>query len=285
MTRNVYDLAVMLGAMTGVDAADAATKTSAGKAETDYTKYLKVGSLKGAHIGVARDFMGQDAETDRVMEAAIATLKKQGAIVVDPLPYPQFLLDIRQPLLNTMMAAEFKSQITDYLKTTKPKYPKSFADLVTLSNDPKFGYRSPEKAFGFMYQASTALDLTDPIYIAAKNEGMPLVKSTVLALFTKYKLDAIVYPTSPRPATLIKPPVPAPGGGGSATGIANITGFPDLIVPAGMTKDGLPVTISFFGTAYSEAKLLGYGYDFEQATKARVLPKTTPALASDVITY
>jgi amidase len=201
------------------------------------------------------------------MEAAIATLKKQGAIVVDPLPYPQFLLDIRQPLLNTMMAAEFKSQITDYLKTTKPKYPKSFADLVTLSNDPKFGYRSPEKAFGFKYQASTALDLTDPIYIAAKNEGMPL------------------YPTSPRPATLISPPVPAPTGGGSATGIANITGFPDLIVPAGMTKDGLPVTISFFGTAYTEAKLLGYGYDFEQATKARVMPKTTPALASDVISY
>jgi amidase len=79
--------------------------------------------------------------------------------------------------------------------------------------------------------------------------------------------------------------VPAPTGGGSATGIANITGFPDLIVPAGMTKDGLPVTISFFGTAYTEAKLLGYGYDFEQATKARVLPKTTPALASDIISY
>lgn len=59
----------------------------------------------------------------------------------------------------------------------------------------------------------------------------------------------------------------------------------NLIVPAGMTKEGLPVTISFFGEAYSESKLLAYGYDFELATKARVLPKHTPALPSDTITY
>jgi len=284
MARSVYDLSVALGVMTGVDPADAATKTSAGKYETDYTKFLKTGALKGARIGIARDFMGQDAETDKVMEAAIATLKKQGAVIVDPLKYPQYLLDVRQSISSTIMPAEFKAQVTDYLKTTKPKYPKSFDDVVALSNDPKTKYRSPEKAFGLKYQASVVLDLTDPVYLAAKNEGLPLIKSSVTALFSKYKLDAIVYPTSPRPATLIKPPVPVPTGG-SATSIANQTGFPDLIVPAGMTKDGLPVTISFFGLAYSEAKLLGYGYDFEQATKARVLPKNTPALASDVLTF
>jgi amidase len=104
----------------------------------------------------------------------------------------------------------------------------------------------------------------------------------MMSVFAKYKVDAIVYPTSPRPAQLINPPTPA-STGGSATSIANQTGFPDLIVPAGVTKDGLPVTISFFGPAFSEAKLLAYGYDFEQATKARVLPKTTPLLASDAI--
>jgi Asp-tRNA(Asn)/Glu-tRNA(Gln) amidotransferase A subunit family amidase len=99
-------------------------------------------------------------------------------------------------------------------------------------------------------------------------------------------LGAIIDPTSPEPATLIVPPAgPRAGGGaGSATLIANETGFPDLIVPAGITKDGLPVSISF-GPPYSEAKLIGYAYDFEQATKARVLPKFTPALPSDKITY
>ena len=84
----------------------------------------------------------------------------------------------------------------------------------------------------------------------------------------------------------IEPPATreAAGAPGSATNIANRTGFPDLIVPAGMTKDGLPVTISFFGPAFSEPKLLAYGYDFEQATHARVLPKHTPALAGDKVT-
>lgn len=86
----------------------------------------------------------------------------------------------------------------------------------------------------------------------------------------------------PRPAPYIKPDgLPAPTG--SPTSLANASGFPDLIVPAGMTWSGLPVTISFFGRAFSEGQLLGYGYDFEQATKARVLPKYTPALPSDVI--
>jgi amidase len=115
---------------------------------------------------------------------------------------------------------------------------------------------------------------------------MELVRSNVLSVFKKYQLDALVYPTSPRPATPIQPPAPgtAPAAG-SATGIANLTGFPDLIVPAGVTKDGLPVTISFFGPAFSEAKLLAYGYDFEQATQARVLPKTTPALPGDTFSY
>jgi amidase len=107
-------------------------------------------------------------------------------------------------------------------------------------------------------------------------------KAAVMALFAKYQLDAIVYPTSPRPAQYIKPDGrPAPTD--SPTNLANESGFPDLIVPAGMTWSGLPVTISFFGQAFSEGQVLAYGYDFEQATKARVLPKHTPALPSDVL--
>ena len=284
MARSVSDLALMLGTMTGVDAADAATKRSAGKFQTDYTKYLKTGSLKGARIGVARDFMGQDPETDRVINESIATLKKLGAVVVDPLNYPDYVLQSRQPFMNTVMISEFKTQIADYLKTTGPKYPKTFDDIVRLSNDPKTQYRSPEKAFALQYSASVALDLNDPIYRAAANHGLPMMRDAMQGLFDKHKLDAIVYPTSPRPAALIKPPgLPPPSS--SATSIANQTGFPDLIVPAGMTKDGLPVTISFFGPAFSEAKLIGYGYDFEQATRARKLPKHTPTLPTDTLTF
>jgi len=285
MARCVYDIAVALGVMTGVDPADDATKKSAGKFEKDYTKFLKLGSLKGARIGIARDFTGKDPEVDRIVDEAVATLKKLGAVVVDPVKYPEYVLQSKGGISSLIMASEFKTQIGAYLKTTKPQYPKTFDDLVARSNDPKTGYRSPEKAYALKFTAEKGVALDDPLYLAAKNEGLGLTKSAMLALFAKYKLDAIVYPTSPRPATLIKPtadPVAA-SPTDSPTSIANQTGFPDLIVPAGVTKDGLPVTISFFGTAFTEAKLLGYGYDFEQATKARVLPKTTPALPGETI--
>jgi len=286
MARSVYDVAASLGAMTGIDPADDATLKSFGKFDTDYIKYLRKGALKGARIGIARDFMGRDAGTDKVIESAIETLKKLGADVVDPIKYPEYLLQYRQGIYNLVVSAEFKYDIGRYLTTLKPGFPKTLDEIVVLANDPKTGYRSPEKAVALKYTNSVALSVDDPQYLAAKNEALAASKAAVLAIFDKYKLDAILYPTSPTPATPIKPdPNAPPGGGGSPTNIANQTGFPDLIVPAGMTADGLPVTISFFGKAFTEGKLIGYAYDFEQATKAVKLPKHTPVLASDVITY
>lgn len=290
MARSVYDVATALGVMTGVDAADEATQGSFGNSYTDYTQFLKKGSLKGARIGVGRDFMGKDAGTDKVMEAAIAKLKELGAEVID-VKYPGYVLMAKGAIYNELVSSEFKAQITDYLHTLKPGFPTSFDEIVAKANDPATGYKSPEKAFALKYTASIARDLNDPVYLAIKNSMLPAVKSGVLSVFDKYKLDAIVYPTSPRPATLIKAePAGNPGAAllsslESPTNIANETGFPDLIVPAGMTDEGLPVTISFFGKAWSEPKLLAYGYDFEQATKAIRTPKYTPTLATDKLTY
>jgi amidase len=285
MARSVYDIAVSLNIMTGVDAGDPATKTSAGNIAKDYTKFLKIGSLKGARIGVARDFFGQSPEVDRVMEESIAALKKLGAEIIDPIKLPEPMMAARQPISSLMIESEFKAQIADYLKTVKPGYPKNLAELAAKAADPAMQYRSDAKRDGLKRNDTEALALTDPVYLAAKNEGLALTKATMLAVFAKYKLDALVYPTSPKPATPIG--VTGGGGGGSTSpwGIANQTGFPDLIVPAGMTNDGLPVTISFFGLAYTEPKLLGYGYDFEQATKARRQPKFTPVLPGETITY
>ena len=282
MARSVYDVAVSLGVMTGVDPADPATKTSAGKFEKDYTKFLKVGSLKGARIGVARDFFGQNPEVDRVMEEAIATLKKLGATVVDDVKFPPAMLAARQDISSLIIEAEFKAQIGDYLKTLKPGFPRTLAEVAAKAADPATKYRSDSKRDGLKHNDANALALDDPLYLSAKNEGLAFIKASVLATMKKDNLDALVYPTAP----FGQRPVGVAGGGGmgvSPTNIANQTGFPDLIVPAGMTKDGLPVTISFFGRAYSEGKLLGYGYDFEQATKAVRLPKFTPSLSNDMI--
>ena len=132
MARSVSDIAVSLGVMTGVDFADVATMKSVGQFESDYTKYLKAGSLKGARIGIARDFLGKDAGTDKVVESAIATLKKLGADVVDPIKFPDYLLQYRQGVYNLVVSAEFKADIEKYLATTKPNYPKNLDSRQTL---------------------------------------------------------------------------------------------------------------------------------------------------------
>jgi amidase len=128
--------------------------------------------------------------------------------------------------------------------------------------------------------ASGTLD--DYRYTSVRDFGMPMVRAAMEGIFASHKLDAIVYPTSPRRPALISAPADPPGGPAtSPTNIANLTGFPDLIVPAGFTGDDLPVGISFFGPAFSEQKLLSLGYSFEQATKARRRPVHTPLLKGE----
>ena len=284
MARSVYDIAVALNVMAAVDPADALTRKSEGHIEKDYRDFLKKGALNGRRIGIARDFNGQDAAVDAVFNTALESVRKLGATTVD-FHYPAYMLEGRADAFNTVVQSEFKAQIADYLKTTGPQYPKTLDDIVRLANDPKVGYPSPQKAYAFKYTASVALDLDDPVYLAAKNEGFAMVKAAVDAVMKKYRLDAIVYLSSPTAAAPIAPPanpgVRSPTA--SAFNISNMAGYPDLVVPAGMTAAGLPVTVSFLGPAFSDGKLLGYGYDFEQATHALALPKNTPPVPGDLI--
>ena len=111
------------------------------------------------------------------------------------------------------------------------------------------------------------------------------MRAVVDDLLALERLDAIVYPTSPRRPALISAPPEVPGGGpGSPANIANLTGFSDLVVTVGFTGDDLPVGLSFLGRAFSEGKLLALGYSFEQATRARRLPVHTPRLQGETIT-
>jgi amidase len=290
MARTVYDIAVSINVTTGVDPRDDATKKSEGKTEKDYTKFLDAGALKGARIGVARDFMGQDPDVDAIIESALSAMKAQGAILMD-VKYPEAILKVRGDLYNAIRRPEFKWQVQDYLATTKPGFPKTHADVLALSE--KITARSPE---GFLpntgrltlyRQEAKFPPLTDPAYLAAKNFGLPFVRESLSALIASNKLDAIVYPTSPRrPQRLdVEPPPASAPQPNSPTNFANLTGFPDLIVPAGFTSQGLPVGISFFGPAFSEPRLLALGYAFEQATRARRTPVTTPALPGETFDY
>jgi amidase len=288
MARSVSDVAVALGAMTGIDPADAATQKSEGKFSTDYTKDLKIDALKGARIGIARDFLGADPDVDWVIEASLDAMRKAGATIVD-VHYPKWLLDSKLEFFNAILLPEFAAQIKDYLATIGPEYPKTIQDMIDRTNRftaPRAdGARpNPTRWIVFKREASSGT-LADYRYTSVRDYGLPLVRAAVEGLFAAEKLDAIVYPTAPRrPALLTAPPDTAPPSPtASATSIANLTGFPDLIVPAGFTGDNLPVGISFFGPAFSEQKLLSLGYSFEQATHARRRPVHAPALKGESI--
>ena len=278
MTRSVYDAAAMTSVMTGIDPKDAATGKSKGHIQPDYTKFLKADSLKGARIGIARDFTGVDPDVDWAVDAAVVAMKKAGATVID-VRFPKWFLDAKGEWLGAMLSPEFNVQLSQYLSGTGPAYPHSMSELL----DRAYAFNSlagdgegpnPGRWAGFK-RALTSGSLDDYRYTSVRDHALPLSRSVVEGVLAADKLDAIVYPTSPARTPLIA----GPGGGGpSPTNIANLTGFPDLIVPAGFTSEGLPVTISFFGTAFSEPKLFALGYAFEQATHALRRPVNTPAL-------
>ncbi len=286
MARSVYDIAAMLGAMAGLDSADAATTRSEGKASPDYTTFLKADALKGARIGVARDFFGADEEVDWVMESALDTMRRAGATTVD-VRYPRWILDGKGEFYNVIRWPEFPVQVAQYLSTTGAKYPKNIDDLIArarqftslgeggvVPNNARWSLFVREKASG---------TLEDPRYVAVRDHVLPAVRMVVEGILAGERLDAIVYPTSPRRPALLAGPAD-PSTTPSATNIANLTGFPDLIVPAGFTSGALPVGISFFGPAFSEPRLLALGHSFERATKARRRPVHTPALPGETVT-
>ena len=286
MARNVYDVAAALSVMTGIDPADQATVQSKGRIGIDYTEHLDVAALDGARIGIARDFLDQDSEVDWIIEASLDVMRGAGATVVT-VRFPQWLLDANGELYTAVRHREFRVQIAEYLATLKPKYPKTLAQLIeqatrmTAPNDN--GQPNPGR-WSLMRREEDSGDLDDPEYQAVREHGLALVRSFIDGLLESKKLDAIVYPTSPRRPSRIDADSSSRGTRSvSPIRLANLTGFPDLVVPAGFTGNGLPVGISFLGTAFSEPKLLALGYAFEQVTKARRLPINTPSRPDEII--
>ncbi len=193
----------------------------------------------------------------------------------------------RSEFYNAIRRPEFKAQIGDYLKTLKPGYPKSHDELmagVESLVSPTDGMIPNEGRWNLFKLEAKSGSLTDAEYLTVRDHALPLVRAELDGVMKSNGLDAIVYPTSPkRPARTDIDPVTGGPEGRSATNFANLSGYPDLIVPAGFTAGGLPVGISFFGPAFSEPKLISLGYAFEQLSHARRLPTLTPPLPGEAI--
>ena len=282
MARHVSDVAAALGVLTGIDPGDDATLKSSGQVETDYTQYLDADALDGARLGVARDFLGQDDDVDWVIEASLEVMRGAGATIID-VGLPEWLLESSGEFYTTIRRREFRAQIPDYLATLKPGFPQTLAELVEqsvrLTAPTADGQPNPAR-WRLMQEEEESGELGDSEYRAVLEYGLPMVRTIIEGLLESENLDAIVYPTSPRRPARVDVDRAASGEGRrySPSRYANLAGFPDLVVPAGFTGNGLPVGISFLGRAFDEPRLLALGYAFEQVTKARRLPVHTPPL-------
>ncbi len=310
MARSVTDVALALNVMAGPDPRDPATKVNKGKIPADYTAGLKLDALKGARLGLLRDFMKSDPAVDAVIESAVTMLRKQGATVVE-VKMPRYVIGLNGDLYETIREAEFHPQIEDYLATLPRKdLPKKLSEIITMSEKvllSEEGWEPNRARLETMKRSVKAGPLDAEPYLSAVNEGRKMIRDNLAALFAKEKLDAFITPTSGRPAGLLgreeggAPPADgasagragaasgatgAGAGAGGYTRLIDLSGWADLIVPAGVTSDPiLPVTLSFLGPPFSEPRLLSLGYAFEQAVPARINPAKTPALKDETITY
>ena len=269
MCRTVTDAAMLLGALAGVDQRDAATAASRGHARADYAAGLDAGALKGARIGVARKGFGFSDKVEAVFKEVLVALKDAGALLVDPADVPD-LEKQAKGLETELMLFEFKAGVQAYLASLGPKAPaRTLKDLI------EFNEKNRDREMPFFGQenflkAETKGPLTDPRYFAAKQTLRRASRTQGLdLLLARHRLDAIV-------AMTIGPawPIDLVNGDrftGGSTSVPAVAGYPDITLPAGQVH-GLPVGLSFFGAAWSEAKLLRYAYAFEQATKARKPP-------------
>ncbi|MEE4279323.1 MAG: amidase family protein [Halieaceae bacterium] len=291
MARSVEDIALALQVMAGQDPADASTEKAEGQPPVDYLAALDADGLKGRKIGVARVFMEQNAEVDWAIEAALQSMRDAGAEIVD-IEFPKWLMEARNEFYRVIRYPEFKAQISDYLATTGPAYPKDLDGLIAaamkLTAPQDDGSIPNPSRWALMLKEVKATGLDGAEYQAVKQHALPLIRDTIAGVMTSNELDAIVYPTQGNPARLIERDRSggvAPGSNESPVTLANLSGFPDLIVPVGFTGRGLPVTISFLGPAFSEARLLAMGYALEQRVNALRLPKHTPPLEGERISY
>ncbi|MCG8420629.1 MAG: amidase [Proteobacteria bacterium] len=270
MARSVADAALTLTAMMGEDAADPAT---AGRSAVDYTSALDRDGLRGARIGVGRNHFGFHPRVDLLMEQAIETIKNAGAVIVDPVKTPTGV-EVGAAEI-TVLLCEFKHGLNRYLASLTGSGPRTLADVIAFNVQ-----HANEELVHFgqdlFERADKTEGLDDPAYRKALAELVTRVRKDGLdKALDEHKLDAILAPTGGPAWT--SDLVNGDHFSGSSSTPAAAAGYPNVTVPAGQVNE-LPVGISFFGRAWSEATLIRIAYAFEQATKHRRPPTYKPSL-------
>jgi amidase len=267
MARSVKDAVILLGTLAGIDPADAATLASKDKAQPDYTKFLDSAGLAGKRIGIEKSFLKGNEAVVSLFREAIAVLKSKGAKVkeIDLISQLKELGDAE----FLVLLYEFKDGLNAYLSATNGKV-KSLADVIAFNKE------NATKAMPFFKQetlelAETKGGLDSKEYLDAVKKSTETTRTAIDTILQKNKLSAIVGPTNGLACCidLINGDYDT---GFSFSSPAAMAGYPHITVPMGEVL-GLPMGLSFVGTAYSEPELIKLAYGYEQASKRRTLPK------------
>ncbi|MGN6212968.1 amidase [Parafilimonas sp.] len=265
MARTVKDAAILLGALTGIDEEDAITKNSIGKAQKDYTVYLKEDALKDKRIGIEKAFLDGNKQVVDIYKSAVDILKQQGAVIVE-IELKKALNDLNDAEF-TVLQYEFKDGVNKYLSSANAK-------IKTLKEVIDFNKHNEAAAMPFFKQEILEMceakgDLNSGEYKEAlyKNLSSRLIINNMLS---EHKLDAICGVTNGLSwcIDLINGDYDV---GFFYSTPAAISGYPHITVPMGLVHH-LPIGLSFIGGAYTEPQLISMAYSFEQVTKKRIAP-------------
>lgn len=268
MARTVRDVALLLSAMADSE-----------KADSDYTRFLDPQGLRGARLGIARKFFESNTPLDRFLSGCVEVLKKAGAEVIDPADLPTHG-QLDAPEMEVLLY-EFKDGLNRYLaRISSAKPPLTLQELIAFNEE----HRDQEMPFfaqELFILAQAKGPLSDEKYLKARADCVRLSRTEGIdAVVNEHKLDALVTLTS-GPAWFIDY-VNGDRDTGGCTTPAAVAGYPHITVPAGF-YGGLPIGLSFFGTAWSEPTLIKLAYAWEQETKARRKPAFAPSVRSEQV--
>ncbi len=268
MARTVADAAAMLGALVGRDERDAATRASADQSHEDYTVFLDSDALRGARIGLLREYWGAHGGIDRLLDDACAAMREAGATLVDLEALPG-IASTNAPGFDLMLY-EFKAGLNRYLADLGPS-----ARVRALRDVIRFNEENRDREMPYFGQdilelAEAKGPLTDAAYLEDLAATKDVAREAIDGTVAKHSLDALFAPTTgPAWVTdLVHGDRSSFRGCSSAAARA---GYPHVTVPGG-SLHGLPVGVSFFGPAWSEPALLGLAFALEQSTRHRVPP-------------
>jgi amidase len=268
MGRTVKDAAIALGVLTGVDPADSKTLVSEGKflTGTGYTKNLKADGVKGKRIGLLKKSMGYSVKVDTLMYETVKWLRSNGAEVIDI----EMMEESKFGNASfEVMLYEFRDGLNKYFASLGDDAPvKNVTELIEFNKKDSIELRYFDQKI--LEMADKKGDLNSPDYQKALVKMLKATREDGIdRVMNDNRLDAIIAPTG-SPAWKTDLVLGDHFIGGSSS-LAAVAGYPAITVPMGYIEN-LPVGVTFFGRAWSEAVLLEIAYSYEQGTKHRKAP-------------